>query len=165
MKHTNNGAGNCQKCFEVRRDFIKTNNLTWSDIIHQETLNDLVCDKHKNCENSSRPNVICMFKEVKRHVFKEFLFSDDELNVAKIEDENNVMHFNYCENPKEMTYKLPKRRRGTQAITCCFQEKLSNLKSSEACSKFMRFICQAGSCSNCTFLMDDRALVSKLLLI
>jgi hypothetical protein len=160
MKHKNIGTGNCQNCFEVQRDFMKVNNLSWADMCHQEIMIELVCNKHKNYENTSRPNVICMFKEVKRHVFKEFVFTDDELKIATTDEETFL--FNYCENPKEMTYNLPKRRRGSQAVTSCFGEKLSNLKSGEACSKFLRFICQDGTFSNCTFLMDDKALVRNL---
>jgi hypothetical protein len=158
MKHKNVSWGNCQKCYEVCQAFMKSNSLSWSEVVKSESFCDLVCQIHKNRDKRLSSNVICIYKETKRHCFKEFLFADQDLNIPDVE--LNSFENNYCDNPLPMTFKPTKRKnRDFQSVTSCFSEKLSNMKSTDALTKFLRFISEEDNFANYTFLMDDKCLV------
>jgi hypothetical protein len=158
MKFNNTDSGNCQSCFEIRQTFAVENNLTLTELFKSESFGNLICHEHKNGTNNPKPNIISVFKEIKRNIFQEFIFTDDKLQIQDTGNNNTFLH-NYCEDPKPMTSKTFKPLRQCQSVTSCFRKKLKNLISGEALTKLLYFICEQSDFSNYTFLTDEKSLV------
>jgi len=156
---------NCENCYQIRRKHAVANNLTLPELFKSEFFSKLLCGKHKKTDSQNQePNVICMYREEKRHFFKEYLFCDDALMCDNSLPEVQTIYSPYSANPKTMTCELGKFKRGAQNVSKLFQKTLDdkcNTPNKSALSKFLLFICSP-TCSNYTFIMDAKSLLTIL---
>jgi len=157
MAFRDDSCGNCNNCYEIRRNYAHCNKLTYAELFKTKDYSKLMCDKHKNNNKNPSPNVITLYKEEKRHHFKEYIFCDDELNDALSENFNELI-FPYSQKNSPMS-KIPfKMKKTRQTVAVDFQTKIKqtfNKNEKSAIDKLMLFLCNSDSFSNYTIVVSE----------
>jgi len=79
----------CKNCYEIKQEFAQKENLSYKDLILHEQFEALVCDKHlSNFDHDPQPNLAVLYREVQRGIFKQYVITEDTLNISSIDDEN-----------------------------------------------------------------------------
>jgi hypothetical protein len=155
MKHPDIGNGNCQNCFEVKKKFTLDNNITLEELFKSEKFSELVCKAHELTSVKALPSVISIFVETSRHIFKEYLFCDDNLCTNDIAMKEMLVH--YANNPKPFSSIPCGNKRTAQQVSPEFDKKVKFAFSKQtmtAVDKFMQFVCTS-NLRNFTFLIHD----------
>ena len=155
MKHPDLGNGNCQNCFEVKKKFASDNNITLDELFKSETFCELVCDAHQHNAVKELPSVISVFIETSRHIFKEYLFCDD--NLATNEITLQEMLVPYSNNPKPFSSIPGGYKKTPQIVTPEFAKKVRSVFNKSvmtAVDKLMQFLCTS-NLKNFTFLIHS----------
>lgn len=152
------GCANCQNCYSIQKTFCDDNNLTFAQLFKKDFYCDLLCDIHKNNSTSEVPNVISLYKEESRCLFKEHLFLDDNLLFYNINSTEEIYH-QYAENPKPFSEKPFKIKKTSQNVSKDFEQtvnsKFDNSQIKTAVNKLMIFLCSSNVMSNFTVVVSD----------
>lgn len=160
MKFKYLGSGNCNSCFEIRRNYASKNNLTLPELFKSEMFSKLICEHHKNISENPKPNMICLLREEQRHLFSEYLFYDDDF-LMDDQSGNRTFQFPYSDILKPMSDKPFKIKKTAQKVSPTFQkilDKQCNTDRKSAVSKLLLFICKSNF-SNYTFITPERNMV------
>jgi len=80
-------SSQCKECFDIKETFCKESNLTWSDVINHENYDTLVCKRHNKISNfDPEPNLAVIYKEIERGIFKQYVVTEDLLNLSPCEE-------------------------------------------------------------------------------
>ena len=155
MKFKNTSNGNCQNCYNLRKQYKDLKNLSFAQLFHDQNYKKLVCENHTNLTTELEPNLICLIFESHRFHFQEKIFSDDALPLVNVVE--NDFKFTYSPSPKPMTSKSLKQKRCSQKVTPSFESNLQrqfNTDYKPALAKFALFICQENF-KNYTFIVSN----------
>ena len=166
MAFKEDGCGNCNKCYYIRKSYAEQNNVSLPELFKSEVFSELMCPMHKNNNKNPSPNVISLFKEEERHIFQEYLFCDEELNIS-LTEKLDVLTFPYSDKKPAMS-KLPlKMKKTRQTVSVNFQKTIKdtfNLPLQKTCmDKLMMFFCNSDSFSNYVVIVSEaRGLLALL---
>ena len=155
MKHPQLGNGNCQNCFNEKKNFTIENNITLQDLFKTEIYSTLVCNAHKTVPIQTTPTVITVIVETSRHNFKEYLFCDDRIQTNT--DTFPEFYIPYSNTPKPMSSSPCGMKKTAQKVTPQFEKKLNMIykkPNMTAVDKLMLFLCQSNF-KNFTFLVHE----------
>ena len=85
----------CVKCFELKKNFIDQNGVSWKSIYDNENQTQLVCDTHQGMGLKASANAVMLAYEKERGVFDFVYFCDDDLESAKFEFMEETLTFCY----------------------------------------------------------------------
>jgi len=81
----------CKECYVIRNEFAEKNNLTWKDLLLHEQFETLVCKKHLlKFDKDPEPNLCVIYKEVERGIFKQYVVTEDSLNILTIKNDEYI---------------------------------------------------------------------------
>jgi hypothetical protein len=166
MAFKDDGCGNCNNCFQIRKTYAEQNNITLPELFKSKVYSDLMCPTHKNNNKNPRPNVISVFKEEHRHKFQEYLFCDDDLKDS-LSQNLNTLNYPYSEKKPDLS-KLPfKMKKTRQTVSIDFQQKIqetyNQAQEKNAIDKLMLFFCESDSFSNYAVIVSEaRGLLTLL---
>ena len=155
MKQKKLGAGNCQDCYQLRKNYMDKYTITFPELFQSEVCKNLVCENHKNLPIDLKPNAICMYIETEREIFNEKIFCDDTFPVTNFIEKE--IKFRYSNDPKPMSKVPMKLKRTFQNVSSNFEKKLKqefNLAQKSALDKFMLYICK-NKLTNYTFILAE----------
>jgi|LakMenEpi03Aug12_release.lakeMendotaPanAssembly.Ray.scaffolds.fasta_scaffold08612_13 G:T-mismatch repair DNA endonuclease (very short patch repair protein) len=138
----NNSSYNCVDCFSIQNAYIKSNNISWKDLVFDAKFSELSCPLHTNNWYSFEPNALCIYKQSDFNLFTKYNISEYEA----IKQEDLLLNLD-----------IPFKQNKDVKLTEDFQlvvKQLSNLESLNVMDKFLKLILN-NDWSNYTFILSD----------
>lgn len=165
MAFKDQGSGNCDSCFEIRKAYMEKNKITYAELFKSKVYAELLCSIHISNSSSPSPNVINFFQEEERHSLKEYLFCDDDLESADVI--LNRIDFPYSRKKIPLSKNPFKMKKTRQTVSVDFKKKLDrifhqNVKKT-AVEKMMLFFCQDDRMANVTVVVSEARILLTIL--
>ena len=155
MQFTQNSYGNCQSCFLIRDKYRREHNLSFQELFVCKEFETLICDQHQSISfKNDLPNLVSLFCEETRFVFKQHFFVDNSNFLTYAKEE--IFNWPYCDNPPEMTPEVFQEKRCVKTMTKKFYEYLEKVSVKNlALDNFFKYLFNRENClSNYTFIVE-----------
>ena len=139
----------CTTCQQLRKDFKESGGFSWKEACSSKEFVNLKCIQHQINTGLHIPNFCTVWKETTSGVFDEFVFADDDLNLAN-EVTSKVFSFNYDFHGRSQSTKSKFYGKQTEATKSSLKKILDKPQKS-VMDYFTMFLLSA-DVRNCTFL-------------
>ena len=166
MAFKEDGCGNCNNCYKIRKAYSEQNGLSLPQLFKSQIYSELMCMTHKNNNKNPSPNVITLYKEEERHIFKEYLFCDDEISNC-LPESLDTLTFPYSDKKTNLSKSPFKMRKSRQTVSINFEQKIKKTfnapEKNSSINKLMMFICESDAFSNYVVVVSEaRGLLALL---
>ena len=166
MKFIENCSGNCQNCYLLKEDFMKTNQITFKELFAHKEFHTLNCDDHKVIgANTDKPNLISIITEEKnRFQFQQRTFTEIA-DFTKYRQPESCLVLPYCDNPMPMSLEVYKGKQAKKDMGPTFYKYLKKVSIENNClDQLFQFLCDPNKgLSNYTFIVENNKVMFALL--